>query len=51
MEEKQIHCKRCHDGILRRTVNPNEIKYTYCGYTKIEMSLADFVAYKGYVGP
>ena len=27
--------KRCHGGILHPTLNPNEMKCNYCGWTKI----------------
>jgi hypothetical protein len=48
MEEKQKRCRRCHGGILQPTLNPNEMKCNYCGWTRIEMNLADYVASKGY---
>ena len=51
MEEKQKRCKRCHGGTLHATLNPNEMKCNYCGWTRIEMNLADYVASKGYIGP
>jgi hypothetical protein len=53
MEEKQEQerCRRCHGGHLHPTLNPNELKCNYCGWTKIEMNLADYVASKGYIGP
>jgi hypothetical protein len=51
MEEKQKHCRRGYGGILHPTLNPNEFKCNYCGWTKVEVNLADYVASKGYVGP
>ena len=53
MEEKQNQerCKRCHGGILYPTLNPNERKCNYCGWSKTEINFADYVASKGYVGP
>ena len=35
MEEKQEHCRRCHGEHLHPTLNPNEFKCNYCGWTKI----------------
>jgi hypothetical protein len=51
MEEKQERCRRCHGGILHPTINPNELKCGYCGWSKTEINLADYLASKGYVGP
>ena len=51
MEEKQVRCRSCHGGILHSTLNPNEMKCNYCGWTKVEVNMADYVADKGYVGP
>jgi hypothetical protein len=42
MEDKPKRCRRCHGGILHPTVNPNEMKCGYCGWTKIEINLADY---------
>jgi hypothetical protein len=50
MEEKQW-CKRCHGGILHPTLWPNEMKCNYCGWSKTEVNLSDYLASKGYVGP
>ena len=51
MEEKKQWCKRCHGGILRPTLWPNEFKCNYCGWSKVEVNLADYLASKGDVGP
>ena len=29
----------CHGGTIYPTLNPNEMKCNYCGWTKIEMNL------------
>jgi uncharacterized protein (DUF983 family) len=34
MEEKQERCQRCHGGHLHPTLNPNELKCNYCGWTR-----------------
>ena len=47
MEEKQEHCRRWHGGLIRATLIPNELKCNYCGWTKIEINLKDYVASKG----
>jgi hypothetical protein len=49
MEEKQERCRWCHGGHLHPTLNPNELKCNYCGWTRIAMSLGDYVACKGKV--
>ena len=49
MEEKQERCRRCHGGILHPTLNTNEMKCNYCGWTRIEMNLRDYDACKGKV--
>ena len=50
-KEKKEWCKRCHGGILHPTLNPNEFKCNYCGWTKFVVDLKDYLASKGYVGP
>ena len=44
-EEKPKRCKRCHGG----TLEPNELKCNYCGWSKIEINFAEYLASKGYV--
>jgi len=52
MEKKEKEwCRRCHGGILHNTLWPNEMKCDYCGWSKIEVDLKDYLASKGYVGP
>jgi hypothetical protein len=51
VEDKQKHCRRCRGGVLHPTLEPNELKCNYCGWSKIEINFADYVASKGYVGP
>ena len=48
---KEERWKRCHGGVLHPTLNPNELKCNYCGSTRTEVNLADYVASNGYVGP
>ena len=48
---KEERWKRCHGGVLHPTLNPNELKCKYCGWTRTEVNLADYVASNGYVGP
>jgi hypothetical protein len=36
MEEKHQRCRRCHGGILQPTLNHNERKCNYCGWTRID---------------
>jgi hypothetical protein len=38
MEEKKEWCKRYHGGILHPTLNPNEMKCNYCGWTKLKIA-------------
>jgi hypothetical protein len=33
------------------TLWPNEMKCNYCGWSKIEVNLSDYLASKGYDGP
>ena len=40
---------RCHGGILHLTLNLNEMKCNYCGWTMIEMNFREYVACKGKV--
>jgi hypothetical protein len=44
MEEKQKRCRRCHGGILHPTLNPNELRCNYCGWSKTEINFADYLA-------
>lgn len=36
----QEYCKRCHGGILRPTLDPNELKCNYWGWTKLKIGLS-----------
>ncbi len=51
MEEKKKWCRSCHGGTLHPTTNPKDLKCNYCGWTKIEVDLKDYLASKEYVGP
>jgi len=43
MKEKQW-CQRCHGGVLHTTLIPNEMKCNCCGWEKIEMNFAHYIA-------
>ncbi len=47
--KEQERCRRYLGGILHPTLNPNEMKSNYCGWTRIEMNLRDYVSCKGKV--
>lgn len=49
MEEKQERCRRCHGGELHPTLEPNELKCNFCGWTRIAMNLGDYVTHGGKV--
>ena len=40
-----------HGVMVESTLNPNELKCNYCGWSKTEINFADYVSSKGYVGP
>ena len=46
---KEERCRRYLSGYFRPTLNPNELKCNYCGWTRIAMNLGDYVAYGGKV--
>ena len=48
--EKQKRCSRCHGGTLHPTLEPNELRCNYCGWSKTDINFADYIASKGYVG-
>ena len=50
-KEKQEWCRRCHGGRLHPTLDPNEMKCNYCGWSKFVVDLKDYMASKAYVGP
>jgi DNA-directed RNA polymerase subunit RPC12/RpoP len=47
---KEERCGRCLSGHFRPTINPDELKCNYCGWTRIAMNLGEYVACKGKVG-
>jgi hypothetical protein len=42
-----LHGGHLHGGHLHPTLNPNELKCNYCGWTRIEVNLRDYVACRG----
>ena len=49
--EKKQWCRRCHGDVLHPTLDPNEMRCNYCGWSKFVVDLKDYCASKGYVGP
>jgi hypothetical protein len=47
MVEKKKWCRSCHGGVLHPTPNANELKCNYCGWSKTEIDLKDYVTSKG----
>ena len=43
-KQKQERCRRCHGGHLHATLDPNELKCNYCGWSKTEINLKDYIA-------
>ena len=38
--KEQEYCKKCHGGRLHTTLDPNELKSNYCGWTKLKIGLS-----------
>jgi len=47
IEEKKNWCRRCHGGTLHPTINPNELKCNYYGWSKTEINFTNYITSKG----